>query len=188
MEIVSEIDGGRTDDKLANCAMDLDLSTALNLISTLTVIGALIFAGLQVRAANRMRRDQAAIAVIQSAQSETWSRAANLIRSRGVDGAGDNAENMEPEVEAALFTLGLRLEAIGYMVFERLVELEAVDELIGGFTLAFWSRAEVWVKKMRVERRDPKVFEWCEWLALRIVERRAKTTSPPAYLREGWKG
>jgi hypothetical protein len=69
---------------------------------------------------------------------------------------------MEPEV--ALFTLGLRLEAIGYMVFERLVELDAVDELMGGFALAFWSRAEVWVKKMRVDRRDPKVFEWCSGL------------------------
>ena len=168
--------------------MNPDFATVLNLISTLTVIGALIFAGLQVRAANRMRRDQAAIAVIQSAQSETWSRAANLIRSRPMDGEGSNAGDMEPEVEAALFTLGLRLEAIGYMVFERLVELDAVDELMGGFALAFWSRAEVWVKKMRVDRRDPKVFEWCEWLAQRIVERLAKTTSPPAYLREGWKG
>ena len=188
MEILSEIDGGRTDDKLATCAMDLDFSTTLNLISTLTVIGAVIFAGLQVRAANRMRRDQAAIAVIQSAQSETWSRAANLIRSAPADGKGSEPATMEPEVEAALFTLGLRLEAIGYMVFERLVELDAVDELMGGFTLAFWSRAEAWVKKMRVDRRDPKIFEWCEWLAMRIVERRAKTTSPPAYLREGWKG
>jgi hypothetical protein len=40
--------------------MYLDLATALNLISTLTLIGALIFTGLQVREANRARRDQAA--------------------------------------------------------------------------------------------------------------------------------
>lgn len=168
--------------------MHLDFATALSLISTVTLIGALLFAGLQVRAANRARRDQAAIAVIQSAQSETWSRAANLVRGLPEGAEGSDPAKMEPEVEAALFTLGLRLEAIGYMVFERLVELDAVDELMGGFTLAFWSRAEAWVKKMRVDRRDPKVFEWCEWLAMRIVERRAKTTSPPAYLREGWKG
>jgi hypothetical protein len=66
---------------LFDILMELDFATGLNLISTLTVIGAVIFAGLQVRSANRMRRDQAAIAMIQSAQSETWSRAANLIRS-----------------------------------------------------------------------------------------------------------
>lgn len=159
----------------------------LNLISTVTLIGALVFMGLQVRAANRARRDQAAIAVIQSAQSESWIRAANLLRSLPDDGEGSNPEKMEPEVEAALFTLGLRLEAIGYMVFERLVQLDAVDELIGSFILFFWSRAEAWVKKMRVDRRDPRVFEWCEWLAMRIVETQAKKTSQPAYLREGWK-
>ena len=89
--------------------MHLDFATALNLISTVTLIGALIFTGLQVRAANRMRRDQAAIAVIQSAQSETWSRAANLIRSLPEAGEGSEPAKMEPEVEAALFTLGLRL-------------------------------------------------------------------------------
>jgi len=47
-------------------------------------------------------------------------------------------------LELALFTVGIRLEAIGYMVFERLVDLETVDELMGGFTLIFWSRAEAW--------------------------------------------
>ena len=50
--------------------MHLDLGTILNLISTLTLIGALVFTGLQLRASNRTRREQAAIAVIQSAQSE----------------------------------------------------------------------------------------------------------------------
>lgn len=50
--------------------MHLDLGTISNLISTLTLIGALVFTGLQLRASNRTRREQAAIAVIQSAQSE----------------------------------------------------------------------------------------------------------------------
>jgi hypothetical protein len=94
---------------------------------------------------------------------------------------------MDPKVELALFTVGIRMEAIGYMVFERLVNLETVDELMGGFTLIFWSRAEGWIKRRRRESADPKAFEWCEWLALRIAERRAKARSQPAYLREGWK-
>ncbi len=165
--------------------MHLDLATALNLISTLTLIGALVFTGLQLRASNRARRDQAAIAVIQSAQSETWTQASDVIhRSRPTQ---ENAGDLDPKLESALFTVGIRMEAIGYMVFERLVNLETVDELTGGFTLIFWSRAEAWVKRRRRESADPKAFEWCEWLAMRIAERRAKATSQPAYLREGWK-
>ena len=166
--------------------MHLDLATTLNLISTLTLIGALIFTGLHLRASNRARRDQAAIAVIQSAQSETWTEASDVIHRSG-PAADESAENMDPKLELALFTVGIRMEAIGYMVFERLVNLETVDELMGGFTLIFWSRAEPWVKCRRRERADPKAFEWCEWLAMRIAERRAAEKSPPAYLREGWR-
>jgi hypothetical protein len=167
--------------------MHLDLVTILNLISTLTLIGALVFTGLQLRASNRTRREQAAITVIQSAQSEAWTQASDVIHRARPTG-DENAEGMDRNLELALFTVGIRLEAIGYMVFERLVDLATVDELMGGFTLIYWSRAEAWVKRRRRESADPKAFEWCEWLAMRITERRANVRSQPAYLRQGWKG
>jgi hypothetical protein len=177
---------GRDINRRPGPLMHFDLSTTLNLISTLTLIGALVFTGLQVRAANRTRREQAAIAVIQSAQSEDWTQATEVIhRARQI--SEGNPESKDPKLEAAFFTIAVRLEAVGYMVFERLVNLETVDELMGGFTLIFWSRAEAWAKRLRVASQDPKAFEWCEWLAMRIAERRSKTRSRPAYLRESWR-
>src|SRR5436853_159629 len=50
--------------------MHLDFANALNLVSTVTLIGALIFTGLQVRAANRARREQMAVTVIETAALE----------------------------------------------------------------------------------------------------------------------
>jgi hypothetical protein len=41
--------------------MYLDFANALNLVSTVTLIGALIFTGMQVRAANRARREQSIV-------------------------------------------------------------------------------------------------------------------------------
>ena len=38
--------------------MHLDIATALNIVSTLAIVGALIFAALQVREVNTARRDQ----------------------------------------------------------------------------------------------------------------------------------
>jgi hypothetical protein len=67
--------------------MHLDLASALNLVSTVTLIGALIFTGLQVRAANRARRDQAAVTVIETAdRSENSARFLELL-SEIPDGA-----------------------------------------------------------------------------------------------------
>src|SRR5256886_17505994 len=47
--------------------MHFDFANVLSLVSTVTLIGALVFTGLQVRAANRARREQAAVTVIQTA-------------------------------------------------------------------------------------------------------------------------
>ena len=48
----------------------LDLATVLNAISTLAIVMALVFTGLQVRQGNQSRVAQAAIAVIQSSQND----------------------------------------------------------------------------------------------------------------------
>ena len=47
--------------------MHLDFTNALNLVSTITLIKALVFTGLQVRAANRARLGQPAVTVIETA-------------------------------------------------------------------------------------------------------------------------
>src|SRR5437764_15369231 len=60
--------------------MHLDFANLLNLVSTVTLIGALVFTGLQVRAANRARREQAAVTVIETAAlSENSARILELL-------------------------------------------------------------------------------------------------------------
>jgi hypothetical protein len=68
------------DSRALRARMHLDFANLLNLVSTVTLIGALIFTGLQVRAANRARRDQAAVTVIETAAlSENSARFLELL-------------------------------------------------------------------------------------------------------------
>jgi len=83
-------------------------------------------------------------------------------------------------MEQALFELSIRLETISYMVFCRIVTLEAVDNLIGGVVMGFWSRAQKWTEHYRAVTNNPKFNEWCEWLADRLVERHARCKPEPA--------
>jgi hypothetical protein len=147
----------------------------LNLISTIAIVGALIFTALQVRAANRARQDQAAIVVIQTTQNENWTHALRLISSLPQDAASEQIREKGAAVEQALFELSIRLETIAYMVFCGIVSLRAVDDLIGGVTMVFWSRARRWTENYRTTTSNPKFNEWCEWLA----ERRARVTNEP---------
>jgi hypothetical protein len=48
---------------------------------------------------------------------EEWQASDVVHRARQI--GDENAEGMDRNLELALFTVGVRLEAIGYMVFER---------------------------------------------------------------------
>ena len=161
--------------------MHFDFANTLNLISTLTLIGALIFTGLQVRAANHARRDQAAITVIRTALSENSARALELFGAIPENAPVSVIDNLDPETLRAILEFGLRLEVIGYMVFRRLVDLETVNDLAGGAVLGFWSRVKAWTEERRRNTGHPEFLEWCDWLAARIAERRAGASYVAAY-------
>jgi len=110
--------------------MHLELAVWLNLISTIAIVAALIFIALQVRQGNIKRRDQAAVTIIQTAQSEGWTRALDLIAKLPERATVEDVEAAGLETQRAVIEFGVRSETIGYMVFRQTVDLETVDDLI----------------------------------------------------------
>ncbi len=164
--------------------MHLDFTNALNLVSTVTLIGALVFTGLQVRAANRARREQAAVTAIQTtALSENSARIMELLGEIPADAAASVINNLDADARRQIFQFGLRLEVTGYMVSHGMVDLQIVNDLAGGATLGFWSRVKNWVQERRKRSGEEEFFEWCEWLATRIEQYRATRAYVPAYSR-----
>jgi hypothetical protein len=168
--------------------MSLDLPSTLNVISTVAIVGALIFTGLQVREANRARRDQAAVTVIQTSLSENSARALALLSEIPENAPASVIENLDSETKRVVLEFGLRLEVIGYMVFRRLVDVKTVNDLAGGALLAFWSRARAWSQQRRQQTGHDEFLEWCQWLATRIAQHRATHAYKPAYLQHAdWR-
>jgi hypothetical protein len=86
------------------------------------------------------RSDQAPITLVQTTQSERWTL--DLIGKLPDNAQLSDVEQMGAEMERCLWDVGVRLETTGYMVFRRILKLDMVDDLIGGVTLVFWSRAK----------------------------------------------
>src|SRR5438552_14764624 len=125
--------------------MHLDFASALNLVSTITLIGALVFTGLQVRAANRARREQAAVTVIETAAlSENSARFLELLSEIPEGASATVIERLDADMRRQSFLFGLWVEIIGYMVFHGLVNVQTVNDLAFGAILSFWSRARNW--------------------------------------------
>lgn len=164
--------------------MHLDFANLLNLISTVTLIGALIFTGLQVRTANRARREQAAVTAIQTtALSENSARIMELLVEIPEKASAAMIDNLDAEARRQILEFGLRVEITGYMVSHGMVDLQIVNDLAGGAILGFWSRAKNWSEERRKRIGEAEFLEWCEWLATKITQYRAARPYVPAYVR-----
>lgn len=163
--------------------MHLDFASILNLVSTVTLIGALVFTAMQVRQANQSRRDQAAITMLQTALSQNSALMLEMFAEIPENAPTETINDLDPERRRAILEFGLRLEVMGFMVARNLVALDTVNELAGGVVLAFWSRAGEWAKARRESTGHQEFLEWCEWLAQRVSTYRATHAYKPAHLR-----
>src|SRR5256885_16596248 len=105
--------------------MHFDFANTLSLVSTVTLIGAFIFTGLQVRAANRARREQMAVTVIETgALSENSARFLELLSEIPEGASASVIENLDPDTRRQIFLFGLRGEKNGDLVFYGLVGVQ----------------------------------------------------------------
>jgi len=157
----------------------MELATLLNVLSTLALVGALIFAGLQVRSANRAREEQNAVKLIDAALSTVLAQPHSFFAE--LSPKTDDVKAYSPEAVRMLQEAGFRLEALGYLVYRRLVSLRSVEELLGGMITLWWTRIKPLAERDRENTQNPRMFEWAQWLAERVAERRTGAESEPAF-------
>jgi hypothetical protein len=160
----------------------------LNVASTLALIGALIFAALQVRVSNRMRAEQAALAIVEAIQSEGWSHSLSVVIHLPDNVTPEQIDSFGLNCSQAIEDYGVRIETVGYMVFRGIIAIETIEQLLGGAITMYWNRVEPWVKRDRERSGSHRQFEWVQWLAERLGERKSGRTAAPAYLKYvNWK-
>jgi len=161
----------------------MDTATILSAVSSFAVVGALIFAALQVRVASRTRAEHAAISIVEAAQSDAWTRGLNQLHRIPEGASAEQIDALGPELTAVIEQVGIRVETIGYMVWRGIVEIAMVDDLFGGIVIFWWSRIQPFVERDRQRTCNPKSYEWFQWLAEQLLERRAGGPAVPAYQR-----
>ncbi|MHB8432672.1 MAG: DUF4760 domain-containing protein [Candidatus Tyrphobacter sp.] len=160
----------------------MELATLLNIVSTLALVGALIFAGLQIRAGNRVRDEQATIKLIEAALGAVLAQPATLLADVSSTVSSADVVNVSQETLRAIQETGFRLEALGYLVFVRVVSVQSVEELMGGLIALWWSRIKPYAEYERQRTGNPRMYEWVQWLAERIAERRRNEPAEPAFV------
>ena len=89
--------------------------------------------------------------------------------------------------EAAIF-LATNLETVGLMVYRDLVDFEIVRDLLGDAVIATWKKLRRWTFEMREDQDRDTVFDWYEWLAIKLEEDYAEFGHHSVFIkRRKWK-
>ena len=80
-----------------------------------------------------------------------------------------------------LLEFGIRFEVVGYMLYRRLLDIQTVDDLIGGTIIGYWSRMKAWAGEHRAQTGHEEFLEWCQWAAIQLENRRGKRPYVAAY-------
>ncbi|HVL87570.1 MAG TPA: hypothetical protein VM681_06150 [Candidatus Thermoplasmatota archaeon] len=151
---------------------DLDLATLANVAEILglaTIVGGVLFAGIQLRNFRMQRRDAVVIPLVQCFQEPHL--AASLRRVLSLPDSADPATiEADPDLLQAAEAINYTMESWGIIVFERSTDLHTLDRACGGIVRTAWRKLGPFVASRRQRYDNPAWGEWFQWLAERLSE------------------
>lgn len=154
----------------------MDLSTLANVATALTVIIGVIFALVEARRLRRDREERAALEAVHAMLTPAYIDSFLVVQTIRDDATAEEIESNAETLEAVR-SVGLVIEALGYSVFERIVPLRMVDNLVGGNIRVIWRKIRPYVEYERARTGSDKTFEWFQWLAEQLEKyNRGKTS------------
>ena len=158
------------------------LANLAEVLGTLTIIGGLLFAVIQIRQYRQQLRETATLELMNKFQTQEFSQAFRILRSLPEDVPSSEIKANNPETEAAAMFVCSVYETVGVLVFRRILPFQVVEDLTGGAIALCWRKLRAWIEELRVETSNDRVFEWFQWLAERCAEQqRIESKSLPAY-------
>ncbi len=134
------------------------------------------FAAYQFLLLRRQREENNALNVLTRLQTAEFRHAYTRVWELPLDASPDAVRKEGHEMEEAVEIVAMTFESLGVMVHNRIVDLETVDQVIGGFLRESWRRTHRYVLAKRKEVGSRRYAEWYQWLAehLAVETRRSR--------------
>lgn len=132
------------------------------------VVGAAV-AVYQLIQLRQSQRQEAALRVVTGLNTPEFRAAFNAINELPLGAKAGQVRDAGPAIEAAAGTVMMTFETLGVLVHNRVVPLDVVDQVIGGFLRESWRRLEDYVKWKRQAIGYARWGEWYQWLFERVA-------------------
>lgn len=161
-----------------------DLITVLaNLALTLSFVVALIFGIVQVRAANRDRRERFAVDAVRNFQTREFAEMIHYITAHKVPQSAEELRNCSEDEQVTFIQLSQTMESLGLQVAAKLIDIGLVDRTLGSFVTAAWEKYKPVIVDIRDKNSDPYLGEYFQWLAEQIDKEMKNNPREPYHLK-----
>lgn len=160
----------------------MELSTVVDVVSILAVVGSLFFAGMELRHYRQSRERESSLELFNSIQSLEFMRGLRAITLLPEDQSKGQVEALAGErIDDVYFTIA-SIEGMGVLVHKKELSLRLVEDFFSGIIVVTWQKLRRFVQDERKSLGRETWMEWTQWLAERIMERESKKPAMPAHL------
>ena len=155
---------------------------ALQIMQTAAVVIGVVFGLVQFRQLRKQSEVQAGIELLHPLQAPETVEAIMRVYSLPDNLSGEQVrERLGTHFGSVIGVLGL-FESLGPLVARGHVPVEMYSDFYRGVTVLCWKKLRRYVEEQR-QAGWPSLFEWLQWLAERMDERRTSSSDIPAFER-----
>ena len=137
------------------------------IVGAIAVLFAIAFALLEFRQLGVQRREYASLEMMRSWQSPEYVDAIFEILQLEDHTDPDVLRNMSDAHQKMAFRVSMTFEALGMMAYRGTLDVNAVNDLMGGAVCTSWRSLDLWIGEFR-GKHNTRAFEWYEWLAAQL--------------------
>lgn len=166
----------------------MTLANLLSLASTLAIVAAGVFAGMQVRQFNKQRARDSALQLLHSFQTPEFVFAVNIVFElpEGLS-KRDIEERLGDKMTNILVMFGT-FESLGILIFRREIDIELVEDFCGGAIIIAGKKLKGYLKEMQEVSNRNTYYEWFQWLFEQFEKRESEKPAVPAFIAfRDWK-
>jgi len=142
----------------------MDIPLALNIATTVAVVGGVIFGAWQIRVAARARTTQVSLQLVEMLYSRNLMEGLSALNNLPEGLSWQELQTQLGERWTAVFTLINTLDGLGILVFRKEVTLQVADDFFHHAVAIVWQKTQAAIADRR-QRLERDSFRFLEWLA-----------------------
>lgn len=158
----------------------------IQVFGQIALIAGALFAGYQFLLHRKDRADHNAIEVLTRLTSPEFRQAYAKVWELPLDASAEQVNEQGKDMRDAVDCVAMTFEMMGVMVHNRMVPLEVVDQVIGGFLRESWRRVGNHVRWQREAYGNRRIAEWYQWLAEQLAHDTRRSVGAYAAFKD-WK-